>query len=101
MASIILAGTIRVPADKMAAFRPPVAAMVAASAAEPGCIAYAQSESVSDPGLIHIFEHFEDEAALAFHRASPHMAAWRAIWPQFDVGGRDMSSYDVSDYRKI
>jgi len=101
VSTLILAGSIRVPADRMADFRPHVAVMVAASQAEPGCIAYAQSESVSDPGLIHIFEHFESEEALAFHRASPHMAAWRALWPQFEVGGRDMRSYDVSDFRQI
>ena len=99
--SIILAGVVRCPADRMDAFRPHVVEMVAASRAEPGCIAYAQSESVSEPGLIHIFEHFESEEALAFHRATPHMAAWRALWPTFGIGGRDMKSYDVTDWRQI
>jgi quinol monooxygenase YgiN len=99
--SIILAGVIRVPPQNMDAFRPHIAAMVAASRAEPGCIAYAQSESVSDPGLIHIFEHFRDEEALSFHRASPHMAAWRTLWPTYEIGGRDMKSYDVASYAQI
>ena len=99
--SVVLAGSIRCPADRMDAFRPHVVAMVAASRAEPGCIAYSQAESVSDPGLIHIFEHFADEQALADHRASPHMAHWRSMLAEFGVGGRDMKSYDVTDHRQI
>ena len=99
--SVVLGGSIRCPAASMQAFRPHIVTMVAASRAEPGCIAYSQAESVSDPGLIHIFEHFVDEAALAAHRASPHMALWRQRLAEFDVGGRDMKSYDVTDCRQI
>jgi quinol monooxygenase YgiN len=97
--TVILAGTIRCPVEALGAFMPELKTMVAASRAEPGCIAYAQSESPSDPGLIHIFEHFENDAALAFHRASPHMAHWRVRLAELGVGERDMRQYDVSAYR--
>ena len=79
--TIILAGTIRVAPDRLADLRPHLRAQVENSRAEPGCLDYALTEDPLDPGLIRVYEHFVDEEALAFHRASPHMAAWRACWP--------------------
>jgi quinol monooxygenase YgiN len=99
--TVILAGTIRVPPERLADLRPHLRAQVEGSRAEPGCLDYALTEDPLDPGLIRVYEHFVDEAALAVHRASPHMAAWRASWPGLDVGDRRMSSFDVSDYREI
>ena len=55
-----------------------IADMVAASNAEEGCIAYAFTQDLLEPGLIHIVEKWKDEAALAAHFATPHMAAFGA-----------------------
>lgn len=99
--TVILAGTIRVAPERLEALRPHMRAQIEGSRSEPGCLAYALSEDPLDPGLIRVFEHFVDEAALAFHRASPHMAAWRACFPELGVHDRRMSSFDVSDYREI
>ena len=55
-----------------------IADMVAASNAEEGCIAYAFTQDVLQPGVIHIVEKWQDEAALAAHFATPHMAAFGA-----------------------
>ena len=71
--TVILAGTIRVAPERLAELRPHLRAQVEGSRAEPGCLDYALSEDPLDPGLIRVFEHFVDEEALAFHRASPHM----------------------------
>ena len=99
--TVILAGTIRVAPERLADLRPHLKAQVEGSLAEPGCLDYALSEDPLDPGLIRVFEHFVDEEALAFHRASPHMAAWRACFPELGVHDRNMSSFDVSAYRQI
>jgi quinol monooxygenase YgiN len=99
--TLILAGSIRVPPERLADLRPHLAAQVAGSRAEPGCLAYALSEDPLEPGLIRVFEHFTDAAALEHHRASPHMAAWRMALADHDVHDRRMSSFDVSDYREI
>jgi len=99
--TVILAGTIRVAPERLAELRPHMRAQVEGSRAEPGCLDYALSEDPLDPGLIRVFEHFVDEDALAFHRAAPHMAAWRACFPELGVHDRRMSSFDVSDYRTI
>jgi len=98
---IILAGTIRIAAGQRAAALPSVQALVQATRNEPGCITYVFACDVFDDHLLHIFEVFEDDLALAAHRASPHMAEWRAAWPRLGIGERDMSQYDVSGYRKI
>ncbi|MGY6552578.1 MAG: putative quinol monooxygenase [Erythrobacter sp.] len=58
--------------------RGPIADMVAASRAEEGCIAYSFTLDVLDPGILHIVEKWQDEAALAAHFATPHMAAFGA-----------------------
>ena len=99
--TIILAGTVRLPPERLADLRPHLRAQVENSRAEPGCLDYALTEDPLDPGLIRVYEHFVDEEALAFHRASPHMAAWRACWPGLGIGERRRSSFDVSAYREI
>jgi len=55
-----------------------IADMVAASNAEEGCIAYAFTQDVLEPQVLHIVEKWQDEAALAAHFATPHMAAFGA-----------------------
>jgi len=55
-----------------------IADMVAASNAEEGCIAYAFTQDVLQPQVLHIVEKWQDEAALAAHFATPHMAAFGA-----------------------
>lgn len=99
--TLILAGSIRIAPERLADLRPHLAAQVEASRGEPGCLAYALSEDPLEPGLIRVFEHFIDAAALEFHRASSHMATWRAACARLGVFDRRMSSFDVSDYREI
>ncbi len=53
---IMLTGTFRLPADGLARALPAMSAMVAASRAEPGCIAYAYAQDLLDPTLIHVVE---------------------------------------------
>ena len=62
--------------------------MINASRAEPGCISYAYAVDVLDPGMLHIVEKWDDEAALASHFAEPHMAEFRAALAE--VGPQDL-----------
>jgi quinol monooxygenase YgiN len=98
---VILAGTIRIEAGKREAALAPVIDMVTATRAEPGCIQYSFAFDVQDDHLLHIFEVFVDDGALAAHRASPHMARWRALMPELGIGGRQMSEYQVASSRSI
>ena len=98
-AKVIVAGTVRAPAENIAALRPHMAAMMAASRAEDGCEAYGYAEDVTEAGLIHVFEIWRDEAALEAHFRSPHMSAWRAAWPELGVADRALTLYRVADER--
>jgi quinol monooxygenase YgiN len=98
---VILAGTMRIAAGKRSAALAPIRNMVEATRAEPGCLEYSFAFDALDDHLLRIFEVFRDPAALAAHRASPHMAAWRVVMPELGVSGRDMSEYTVQSARKI
>jgi quinol monooxygenase YgiN len=98
---IILAGAIRIAPDKIEEARPHFEALVNATRAEPGNISYSFGFDVLEEGAIRIFEVFKDAEALAAHRASPHMAAWRGVAPDLIAGERDMSQYDIAKVEKL
>lgn len=75
---LIVLAKAKVSADALEATRAAVADMVAASNAEAGCIAYSFTQDLGDPTIIHIVEKWQDDAALAAHFATPHMAAFGA-----------------------
>ena len=99
--SLIVAGTVRVPPENVDRFRPAMTAMMTASRAEDGCIAYGYAEDVAEPGLIHVFEVWRDQAALEAHFQTPHMAQWRAQWPSFGVSDRRLTAYEVAAERPL
>jgi quinol monooxygenase YgiN len=96
---LILAGTIRIAAGRRAAATPAIARMLQATRAERGCIRYTFAFDVLDEQLLHIFEVWRDDEALAVHRASPHMAAWRAAAADLGVHDRQLVQYEVSGSR--
>lgn len=99
--SLVIAGTIRVPPERLDAFRPHMIAMLEASRAEDGCLEYAYAEDVAEPGLIRVFEAWRDQAALDAHFQTPHLAAWRAAWPEFGVSDRRLIAYEVASQRAV
>ena len=98
---IILAGTLRIAAGQRAAAHAALSQLVEATRAESGCMAYSFAYDVLDDHLLRIFEVFRDEAALAAHRASAHMAAFRQRSPGLGIGERAMWQYEVSAARQI
>lgn len=99
--SLIIAGTVRVPAENIDRFKPHMEAMLAASRAEDGCEAYSYAVDVADAGLVRIFEVWRDAAALAAHFETPHMATWRSHWPAFGVSDRQLFAYEVGAVRPL
>lgn len=96
---LLIVGTVRLPADNVELARPIMKRMVDASRAEIGCLAYVYAEDLFDPGLIHVKELWNDQAALDRHFASAHIAEWRAAWPGLRIGDRDLRVYEVADSR--
>lgn len=98
---IVLAGTIRIAPGCRDKALPHIRAIVAASRAEEGCLAYSFAFDAEDDHLVHIFEAFRDRAAREAHRNAPHMAVWRAAWGEAGIGDRRMREYDVAAVRDI
>ncbi len=47
-------------------------ALTAASRLEPGCVSYVPHFVEDDSNVVLIYEQYKDEAALEFHRHTPH-----------------------------
>ncbi len=94
--TILIAGTVRVPPENLDRFKPHMERMLAASRAEDGCITYSYAIDVADPGLVRVFEAWRDQSAIEAHFKAPHMAEWRAAWPQFGVSDRRLTRYEVA-----
>jgi quinol monooxygenase YgiN len=94
---LIVLAKAKVGADAMPAAKAAIADMVAASNAEEGCIAYAFTQDILDPGVIHIVEKWTDDAALAAHFATPHMAVFGAAIAALDFQVIEAVKYHADD----
>ena len=98
---LLIAGTVRLSAEKLADARDAMARMIEATRAEDGCVNYAFAEDVLDPGLIHISEVWRDQAALDKHAASAHMRVWIKAGRELGLGGRTLRIYEVDKGRSL
>lgn len=98
---LLIVGTVRLPAGRLDAARPSMAAIVEASRAEDGCLEYSYAEDVLDPGLIHIKERWRDRVALDEHLKSAHIATWRSSWPSLGIGERNLYLYEVGEPKPL
>ena len=58
---------------------------------EPGCLRFDVLQDNDNPNRIHLYEVYQDEAALDAHRQAPHFTKWRetvADWFDGEVGRR-------------
>jgi quinol monooxygenase YgiN len=98
---LIVAGEIRMRPGTRHQFLTAVAPMVAASVVEPGCRAYAFTPDPDDDDLLRLYELWDDEAALAGHARSEHMAAWRERGRDLPVVSRDLQVLTIADARPL
>ena len=98
---IMIAGTVRFPADRIRDARDAMARMIEATRAEDGCVHYAFAEDVLDPGLIHISELWRDQAALEKHGSSAHMGVYRRAGRELGVAERNLRVYQVDEGRPL
>lgn len=94
---LIVLAKAKIGEGALAQARAAIADMVAASNTEPGCIAYAFTQDVCDPTVLHIVEKWQDDAALAAHFATPHMAAFGAAIAGLDVQIIEAVKYHADD----
>lgn len=92
---IVIEGTVRIPPVNLDKARTAMEQMIRASRAEAGCLDYAYSVDVLDPGLIRVAERWESRDALAAHFKTAHMATWRAFFPELGITDRSLRLYEA------
>ena len=97
---IIVNGTVRFGAGKLAGLKEALARNIAATRAEAGCLSYAYGIDVEDEDLVHVSEQWESEAAIDAHMGAPHMAEMMAA-----IGGAieavSIKAYDARFLRNV
>lgn len=92
---IVVIGQFRLPVANLEVGRAAMARVIAASRAEPGCIAYAYAEDVLEPGLLRVNEAWESREALAAHFAMPHMKQWQRERAELGMTDRAVTAYEA------
>jgi quinol monooxygenase YgiN len=90
---IIVQGWVRVAPGEIDRLRSAALAMAEATRQEPGCLEYSFAIDLTDANLIRIAERWSDDAALAAHFASPHMASFNQA-----LGGARIEAASVKAY---
>jgi len=76
--------------------RDAVGKMEQATRREPGCLKYAFSVDVTDPGMVRVTERWESLDAIKAHLASPHMAEFNQAVGALKPKGLDIKAYEVA-----
>ena len=98
---LLIAGTVRIPPERVAEALVAARRMIEATRGEDGCVRYAFAEDVLEPGLIHISEVWRDQAALERHFASAHMAVWRAAGRDLGLHDHNLRIHEVGEGRPL
>ncbi|MEX1218240.1 MAG: putative quinol monooxygenase [Acidimicrobiales bacterium] len=96
--TIVIRGTLPVRADKREEAIAAFIAVSESSEAEAGCQAYRFAEDVREANSFIITEHWDDEAALAGHFQTPHMAQFSAVVGDLLAGAPEVLKYEVSSF---
>jgi quinol monooxygenase YgiN len=92
---IIVAGTFRVPEDRIEAMMAVARATLDASRKEAGCILYAFAFDLEDRGLVRVYEEWESRSHLEAHFKQPHMVPWRQTLAAIGAHGRSLKVYET------
>lgn len=98
---LIVAGRIQIRADRRDEAVAAAVKMMRATAQESGCRSYRFTSDLEDPNLFHLFEEWDDDAALAAHFQSPHMAEFNAVVPQLVAAPPSINRYEVGSVVKM
>ena len=99
---IIVEGWVRMDSKDIDALRGAATEMMRATReAEPGCLEYAYALDLAEPGLLRVIERWADEAALAAHFATPHMATFNQSLAGATILGASVKVYAANEVRTI
>jgi quinol monooxygenase YgiN len=93
---LVIAGHVRIDPARRDAGIAAAVEMMEATRREAGCISYAFSADLSEPGTFRIFEEWETPEALAAHFQAPHMATFQKAIGGLGVQEMKVQRYEVS-----
>lgn len=94
---LVIRATLPLDPDRMDEVTEIASELAEASRAEDGVVDYQVAEDLESPGVLRIFEVYEDEEAFAAHGDTDHLAAFQAALPDLLVGQPEITRYEVSD----
>lgn len=94
---IVIRATLPLDPDRMDEAADLGGDLAEASRAEDGVVDYQVAEDLESPGVLRIFEVYEDADAFAAHGDTDHLAAFQAAIPDLLVGEPELTRYEVSD----
>lgn len=98
---IVIYGTMSFAAENEAEFLAAVRTLVALTRAEEGCVRYTFAKDLDEPGHLHIFEEWTDEAALKQHMAADHFRAFGRAIRGLGVTGSSVDRYEATGKSKL
>jgi len=98
---LIIEGWIKFGAGDLERLADAAKTMIAETHEEPGCLEYAFAQDLTDPTKMRIIERWVDEAALAAHFQTPHMAAFQAALAGADNQGGSAKLYSAELVRSL
>lgn len=98
---ILVIGHVRLAPGEYAKAGDAVRKMVAETRKEEGCLDYILAPDPLEPDLICITERWVDEASLAAHGKTPHMAEFGKALAQAERISADVWMYTAEKVRKI
>lgn len=101
MSQIVIMGQFDIHPEDASAAAELMRVMMEATMQEPGCHHYAYSRDLSTPNRFQLSELWQDEAALAAHFRTNHMATYRAGMSQLRVQRRTVKRYEVTNTQDL
>lgn len=93
--NVAVLGHFRLPPERLAEAREPMARVIEATRKEAGCLAYSYAEDTLEPGLIRVTELWASRAHLAAHFEAPHMKRWVEERGQLGLTDRQIAAYEL------
>lgn len=79
MTGYVVVARFRARPDRLEAFLTLLDHHAALSRAEPGCRVFDVGQDADDPATVVLYEVYDDSAAYAAHRTTPHYGRFRAV----------------------
>lgn len=98
---IIIAGSIHLDPERVEQALEAGWPHIEGARAQRGCLAYRWSRDPREPGRVEVFEHWQDESALAAHLEGPYYRNMLAALGAHGLRGAEVAKYRVDAHGPV